>query len=193
MPSTALQSWSAARSIILDEVEAAHRLVRGSGSGLRQVAQQINQAYAVLLSSQFQGFCRDLHTECANHLVASVSSPDLRAILLTNVLSGRKLDSGNPTPGNIGADFKRLGLLLWRAVEAVHSRNTRRHGLVEELIRWRNAIAHNEFAADMLHGGRPRLTLAEVQDWRRACEGLAHAFDGVLHTHLLHKTGTAPW
>jgi hypothetical protein len=37
------------------------------------------------------------------------------------------------------------------------------------------------------------LQLAEVQDWRRACDGLARSFDKVLRAHLLAATGGAPW
>jgi len=61
------------------------------------------------------------------------------------------------------------------------------------LNRWRNAIAHDAFAPDMYKGSRPSLRLAEVQDWRRACDGLARSFDNVRHAHLLAATGVAPW
>src|SRR5579884_2178893 len=64
VPSAAFQEWSTVRAASLDEVENAHRSVGGTGPGRRYATQQINQAYAVLLSSQFQAFCRDLHTEC---------------------------------------------------------------------------------------------------------------------------------
>jgi hypothetical protein len=75
MPSLALQDWSARRAAALDEIEHAHRSVGGTGPGRRYLTQQINQAYAVLLSSEFQGFCRDLHMECADHLVVVIASP----------------------------------------------------------------------------------------------------------------------
>src|SRR5436189_605038 len=117
MPSESLQAWSTGRRAALDEVEAAHRSVGGTGRGRRYLTQQINQAYAVLLSSQFQGFCRDLHTECAECLVAPVTSPVLKEIYRRNLLAGRRLDTGNPTRGNIGADFNRLELPFWAAVD----------------------------------------------------------------------------
>ncbi|HLQ44895.1 MAG TPA: hypothetical protein VK137_09220, partial [Planctomycetaceae bacterium] len=71
--------------------------------------QQLNHAYAVLLSSQFQGFCRSLHAECSGHLLSGVTAPRLKRILSQEFDQGRKLDRGNPNPGNIGADFSRLG------------------------------------------------------------------------------------
>jgi hypothetical protein len=193
MPSLAFQDWSARRTAALDEIEHAHRSVGGTGPGRRYLTQQINQAYAVLLSSQFQGFCRDLHADCADHLVASAVSPVLRATYRRNLLFGRKLDTGNPNPGNIGSDFNRLGLSFWSAVEADHPKNPQRRSALESLNRWRNAIAHNAFAPDMFRGGRPSLHLSEVQDWRRACDGLARSFDNVMRAHLLSATGAAPW
>src|SRR5262245_57711450 len=101
MPSLALQDWSGWRAAELDELEHAHRSVGGTGPGRRYLTQQINQAYAVLLLSQFQGFCRDLHAECVDHLAASVVSPMLLATFRDNLLFGRKLDSGNANVGNI--------------------------------------------------------------------------------------------
>jgi hypothetical protein len=193
MPSLALQEWSARRAELLDEMEHAHRAVGGRGPGRRYLTQQINQAYAVLLSSQFQGFCRDLHEECIKWLVSFAASPVLSTIHQGNLLFSRKLDTGNPTPGNIGSDYGRFAFDFWVAVYAHHPRNRRRRLALEDLNRWRNAIAHSAFEPAMYRGGRPALQLAEVQDWRRACDGLARSFDMVMHDHLLAVTGAAPW
>jgi len=57
----------------LDEIEAAHASVGGTGPGRRYATQQINQAYALLIASQFQGFCHDLHTESGLHRFDEVS------------------------------------------------------------------------------------------------------------------------
>jgi hypothetical protein len=157
------------------------------------LTQQINQAYVVLLSSQFQGFCRDLHEDSVDTLVASIISPTLLAIYRGNLLFGRKLDTGNPSPGNIGSDFNRFGFSFWPTVDADHSRNPQRRRTLATLNRWRNAIAHNTFAPDMYRGGRPSLPLSEVQNWRRACDGLARSFDNIMRAHLLAATGVAPW
>src|SRR4051812_34725088 len=113
MPSLAWQVWSVQRAATLDEIEHAHRAVGGRGPGRRFLTQQINQAYAVLLSSQFQGFCRDLHEECVSWLVSFAASPALAAIHRANLLFGRKLDAGNPNAGNIGSDFNRFEFSLW--------------------------------------------------------------------------------
>jgi hypothetical protein len=193
MPSLALQDWSARRAAALDEIEHAHRTVGGRGPGRRFLTQQINQAYAVLLSSQFQGFCRDLHDDCVNWLVSFAVSPALAVIHRDNLKFGRKLDTGNPSPGNIGSDFNRFALLFWPAVDVDHLRNSQRRVALEDLNRWRNAIAHSAFTPTMYRGGRPALQLSEVHDWRRACDGLGRSFDAVMRAHLLSVTGAAPW
>jgi hypothetical protein len=193
VPSPALEDWWGYRAAALDEIEHAHRAVGGSGPGRRYLTQQLNQAYALLLSSQFQGFCRDLHEDCVDHLVVSVVSPVLLDRYRDNLLFGLKLRTGNPNPGNIAADFNRLGISFWAAVAPNHSRNPQRRRSLETLNGWRNAIAHHDFTPDMYRGTQPSLRLSEVQDWRRACDGLARSFDNVMHAHLLSITGTAPW
>src|SRR5689334_11160543 len=119
MPSLALQSWLTTRAALLDEIESAHRSVGGTGPGRRTATQQLNFAYAVLLSSHFQGFCRDLHSECAFVLASKVTPASLQATIQAEWLRNRKPDQGNPNPGNIGADFNRLGVVLWRSVQTL--------------------------------------------------------------------------
>jgi hypothetical protein len=147
----------------------------------------------VLLSSQFQGFCRDLHEVCVDWVVSFSVTPVLSAIQRDNLLFGRKLDTGNPSPGNIGSDYNRFEIDFWTAVYADHPRNRQRRAALDDLNLWRNAIAHSAFTPAMYRGGRPSLQLAEVQDWRRACDGLARSFDAVMRDHLLAATGAAPW
>jgi hypothetical protein len=193
MPSLSLQKWFTERAVILDDIENAHRAVHGSGPGARAATQQINQAYAVLLSGQFQGFCRDLHSECIDYFVAPVTDPNLRAMLRDNLHFGRKIDRGNPNPGHLGADFTRFNLAFWSLVDAHRPPNPVRKSALEEMNDWRNAIAHQDFTAAMLKAARPNLTLAQVQTWRKACDGLARSFDEVLRDHLRTLTGTVPW
>lgn len=113
MASSALQRWRQERARELDEIATAHAEVGGSNRGRRYATQQINQAYALMVSSQFQGFCRDLQSECVAHLVRQVAAP-FRPMFWSPFVFGRKLDRGNPTPDNIGADFNRLGIKFWR-------------------------------------------------------------------------------
>src|SRR5581483_11432381 len=94
VPSNALVEWRGGRAAALDEIEAAHAHIGGTDRGRRYATQQVNRAYVVLLSAEFQGFCRDLHSECADLFVSPVADPDLRAMLRDNLLFGRKIDRG---------------------------------------------------------------------------------------------------
>jgi hypothetical protein len=191
MPSHSLVRWSRERSDALDEIENAHESVGGIGRGRRYATQQINQAYATLLSGQFQGFCRDLHSECIDHVVATTPA-NLQAILRAQFIWGRLLDKGNPNPGNIGSDFGRFGLAFWTEVRADHHLNERRQEFLEELNAWRNAIAHQDFDPARL-GGTTTLHLATVRQWRSSINHLAVSFDSVMGRYLQTLLGTAPW
>ena len=61
-------------------------------------------------------------------------------------------------------DFNRFGFLFWPAVDADHPRSPQRRLALEDLNRWRNAIAHSAFTPAMYRGGRPSLQLSDVQD-----------------------------
>jgi hypothetical protein len=192
MPSNAWRQWHTVRARELDEVEAAHAHIGGKGRGRRYATQQINRAYAVLLASQFQGFCRDLHTESVDALIAGTVASIFRPAVRREYLWNRSLDRGNASPGNIGADFNRLGLEFWALVYASHGTNSRRRELLEELNTWRNAIAHQSFDPDVL-GGTTILHLPRVRRWRSSCRGLAGSFDRVMGTHIMNTTGSMPW
>src|SRR4051794_35916442 len=111
MPSNAYRRWRTLRAEALDEIAAAHAAVGGTRRGWRFATQEINRAYAVLLASQFQGYSRDLHTECVTGLVATVPA-SMQPILWNEFTWNRQLDRGNAHPGTLGADFGRIGLLL---------------------------------------------------------------------------------
>lgn len=192
MPSLAFESWMTKRAAALGEIDNAHRTLRGSGSGKRITTQQINQAYVMLLSGHFQAYSRDLHSECADALLSGMVSPALRAMMRAELQSHRKLDRGNPNPGNLGADFGRFGIFFWGDIEAADARSAGRKLLLEEMNLWRNAVAHQDFDAAVLRSSGP-LTLAKVRSWRGACHGLADTFDNVMRRFILNITGTAPW
>jgi hypothetical protein len=188
MPSIALQNWISVRLPMLNEIEQAHQAVGGSGRGRRYATQQINHAYTVLLSSQFQGFCRDFHTECVDAYVR-VTPASLQYIIHDGLLRDRRLDRGNPNPGNIGADFGRFRLLFWQEVYAHDTRNNGRRLLLEELNEWRNAIAHQDFTRI----GNVAIQLQQVRRYRGSCEALIGTFDKVMESHLTSQLGVAPW
>src|SRR5262249_49369349 len=141
---------------------------------------------------QLQGFCRDLHSECVDFLVQSIVPAALRSVLREEFRFNRSLDRGNANPSAIGSDFGRLGVNFWRQVYAQDPRNARRRERLEELNRWRNAIAHHDFDPVLLRG-HATLHPPRVRSWRRVCSRLARAFDDVLLAYLTTTTGTTPW
>ena len=146
-----------------------------------------------MLSSQFQGFCRDLHDECINVFAANVQPAGVQRTVSQLLVMNRKLDRGNPTPGNIGEDFSRFGLQnFWDLVRAGHRHVANWRGRLELLNHWRNAIAHQDFNPQRLLG-ITTLTLNHVRQFRNACNGLSRMFDLVMYNHLSQTFGNAPW
>ena len=191
MPSNSLLQWRGQRAAALDEILAAHNRVGGTSRGRRYATQQINRAYAVLLSSEFQGFCRDLYSEAVDHVVAA-APPHLHGLVRAQFHWGQPFGRGNPQAGAIGADYGRLGFLFWDAAYAIHAHNRRRKAMLDELMVWRNAISHNDFDPAVF-GPDPALHLQQVRRWRSALNGLCEGFDRVLRDRLTALLGVAPW
>ena len=191
MPSNSWIRWGGERADALDEIENAHSMVGGTEKGRRYATQQINYSYAALLSSHFQGFCRDLHSECIDHIVAIIPA-QLQGFLRAEFIWNRTLGRSNPHPGAIGSDFNRLGVDFWTEVYALDARNERRRELLQELIDWRNAIAHQDFDP-VAPGGIPTLHLARVRGWRSAVNAPARSFDQAMYNYLQALLGGAPW
>lgn len=188
--SASLQRWLHHRIVELDRIEAAHRAVGGSKRGRRWATGHINQAYVVLLSSHFQGFCRDLHSECIDRLARSITPTALQGTLRSELFFARKLDRGNPTPGNIGSDFNRLGVSFWPEMRRRNVLNRTRQSRLDQLSRWRNAVAHQDFPLTLT----PHfVTMRTIRSWRRACDALAHSSDTVMRDYLTEVTGLEPW
>ncbi len=193
MPSHSYREWLSKRARALDEIEAGHASIGGTGPGRRYATQQINQAYALLVASQFQGFCRDLHTESVAGLMAYIKPPSLvRHLVQAGFTKGRQLDTKNAQPGSLGADYGLLGIKLWDEVDKHDAKNKHRRGELESLNKWRNAIAHQSFE-EVSPGAEPNLTLQQVRRWRSVCRRLARSFDEVMRVYLESLTGRTPW
>ena len=192
MPSRSLSRWRAVASLELDELRAAHSAIGGTGRGRRYATRQINYTYAVLLASQFQRFCRDLHSEAVDFLVGSVPAP-MRTMIRDNLTDFRRLDRQNAQPGSIGADFGRLGFIFWDSVRVQSRRHSDDRDSLDALNAWRNAIAHQDFDPAKLGGASSGLRLSQIQRWRSACNRSASVFDVVVRDHLTSVVGVAPW
>ena len=192
MSSTSYYRWKTTRSDALDEMAQAHVAIGGSNRGRRYATQQINRSFAVLLASQFQGFCRDLHSESVDYLASGLTPASLRPIVRTEFLWNRQLDRGNAQSGSLGSDFGRLGVDFWRQVENHHPTNQARKSALDLLNDWRNAIVHQDFKPGKF-GSHTNLRLATVQQWRRDCGRLAWSFDEVMRQHIESLTSATPW
>lgn len=191
MSSKAYRRWISTRAAELDQMENAHSAVGGKVRGRRYTTDQINHAYAVLLASQFQGFCKDLHSESVEALTGVIEPLILRPVIRRELTRERKLDRGNANPGNLGEDFGRLGVAFWSEVEKLSPKNAARNKALETLNHWRNAIVHQDLASPRL--GSSKLRLAQVRIWRVACGKLAWSFDRVMQERIIIVTGKSPW
>src|SRR5438094_675447 len=81
MPSDALLAWQTDRIPRLQNVEADCLHLEALHAANPNRVQEYIRSYAVLLSSEFQGFCRDLHDESTTKLVATVNPITLRGVL----------------------------------------------------------------------------------------------------------------
>src|SRR6266542_4444540 len=184
MPSTAYRQWRTVRARALNDSARARDLAAGAAGGRRARNQQIIQSYTVLLASHFQGFCRDLHTECIDPIMRVLAPPPTLELLLRLELTrGRQLDRGNAQPSSLGADFGRLGIRFWNALHAQDPASVAWQQDLELLNEWRNAIAHQDFTSPTL-GGTINLRLVQVRQWRSSCSGLARTIDEVLRRHM---------
>ncbi|MBX3275622.1 MAG: hypothetical protein KF729_35510 [Sandaracinaceae bacterium] len=146
----------------------------------------------LLLSAQFQRFCRDLHSESFAWILSQQTmQPGVDTTLLAVLTSGRALDRGNPSPDNILRDFRPICPLFWDDVGRHSSHSPGRRKKLELLNEWRNAIAHHDFTKP--NASSETIWLKPVQGWRRACNGLAISFDAVVRSSLERLVGTAPW
>jgi len=209
MASQALLQWQTERRDALDEIEEAHAAVGGHGPGRRRATQQVNQACVVLLTSQFQGYCRDLHSEAMTAVSDALQPPGhppppagVLLVVRNSLTRGRKVDRGNPNPGHLGSDFGHLfgatGQKFWDEV-AAHDPlyNPGRQAKLDALCSWRNAIAHQDLARtdlpDLDPTGRKVLRLSDFRTWRRALLHLAISFDVVVGNQVQALTGRSPW
>jgi hypothetical protein len=192
MPSDALLAWQIDRVPRLQNVEADCVHLDALHATDPDRVQEYIRSYTVLLSSEFQGFCRDLHTECADKLVDSVNPIALRAVLRAQCIYARRLDTGNPNAGNLGADFNRYVFDLWPAVLQLDPAHAGAQRRIAMLNAWRNAIAHCDYDPAEL-GGTITVTIPQVRVWRTNCDALAIAFDTVMRNHLQAMTGVLPW
>lgn len=196
MTSAALVDWSTTRATRLDNLLAAHRALGGGTPGRKWLTVEINHSLIVRLASEFQGFCRDLHDEAIAAVLREkfpydyAMGPLVRALLENS----RKLDSGNASWGNVGADFARLGISLKDELSERYPRKYPKWVTkLDRLNDARNAIAHDDRTrlADCI-AVQP-LTLSTFHSWRSALTEVASGLDAVVGAYLKDLNGRRPW
>jgi hypothetical protein len=187
MPSGAYKTWTTTRKGELNKMEWTHRAIGGTKRGRRYATEHVNQAYVVAVASQFQGYCRDLHTESVDHVVQMLIPPNFQAPVRTLLTQKLELKRSNAQPDSIGKDFNRFGIDFWTEVIRHDPHNEVRKTQLWELNALRNAIVHQDFTSSAV------LRLQQVKKWRRVCERLAQSFDEVMRHYLQNLTGRSPW
>ncbi len=184
MPSRSLSQWRADRMARLSQIDA-QCVACAAIPANPQLIDENCRAYILLLSAHFQGFCRDLYTECAQ-IVASRVRLTLRVLVQEQFTARCQLDHGNPNIDNLKKDFGRFGLILRMAVH--DPANQLRLGHLNALNEWRNIAAHH---GTVPPAGLP--SLATIQGWRDSCDGLANSLDDIMYNHLRRILRRRPW
>ncbi|HEY1786186.1 MAG TPA: hypothetical protein VGG30_11575, partial [Pirellulales bacterium] len=153
------------------------------------LAEESLQGYVMLVSGHFQGFCRDLYTECAQLCAAAVPAT-MRTTIQAQFAAGLELNQRNPTRENIRDDFERFGFHLDLGAAAPGNPQNLIH--LQHLNYWRNHAAHQK-ATPPPAAVPAVLTLADIQAWRASCDGLAISLDDIMERELTAILGVAPW
>lgn len=185
MPSASLLRWQNDRMPRLTEIETQCAASLVLAPPQPNLVEENLRGYVLLLSAHFQGFCRDLYTECA-YVVVSKLRPTLRVLIQAQFTAHRKLDHGNPNVQHLKDDFERFDFTLDLA--SADPANPARLTDLGLLNRWRNIAAHH----GTVPGGAP-LSLPAVRAWRNSCDGLATSLDEVMYNQLLRILRRAPW
>jgi hypothetical protein len=189
VPSAALIRWQNDRMSRLNEVDAHCAFVLGLTPSNPRFLDETLRGFVLHLSAHFQGFCRDLYTECSQIWIAAIPA-GLQATAQAQFSAELALAKRNPSYDNIKRDFNRFGFLL--NLPAAHAMGPQQVTDLGHLNDWRNKAAHQ--GTQPLGGGVPAaLTVPIVQGWRVSCDGLATSLDSIMHAELLHIMGIAPW
>jgi hypothetical protein len=185
MPSVSHQVWLTDRMLSLQEIDTQFGTSLALAPPNPRLSEENLRGYIVLLSAHFQGFCRDLYTECAQIVAATLPFP-LQVVAQTQFTASLALDRGNPNRISIQRDFDRFGTPL--DLDGADPANHARLIDLRNLNEWRNIVAHHNAVPP---GGLP--SQADLQRWRNSCDGLATSLDGIMYHELQSILATAPW
>jgi hypothetical protein len=187
MPSAALLKWQNERLPSLAHVDTQCAASVAAVPANPALIDENHRGYVLLLAAHFQGFCRDLHTECAQ-IIASKVRPSLEILFQSQFSARRELDRGNANAKSIIEDFSRFGFNMKTQLNGIAGAVAPKANL-HTLDEWRNAAAHHNTS---LPPGGP-LTVLLIRGWRNSCNLLATAFDNILYTQLRARLRRQPW
>jgi len=189
VPSAAFTLWQHDRMPRLSDVDVHCAGVLALAPPNPTFLDETLRGFVLHLSAHFQGFCRDLYTECSQIWIAAIPA-GFQATAQAQFSARLALEKGNPNHNTIKKDFNRFGFLL--NLQAANPAGPQQVTDLGHLNSWRNKAAHQ--GTRPLGGGVPAtLTLPIVQGWRGSCDVLATSLDDILHAELLRIMGVAPW
>src|SRR5271170_5802963 len=111
VPSAALTRWLNDRMPRLNEVDAHCTAILALVPSNPTFFDETLRGFVLHLSAHFQGFCRDLYTECSQIMIAAIPA-GLQATSQVQFSSQLALEKRNPNHDTIKQDFNRFGFLL---------------------------------------------------------------------------------
>jgi hypothetical protein len=196
MPSRALIEWQNCRLPRLNQVDAQNATITALVPPNADLADENLRGYVMLLAAHFQGFCRDLHSECILAVANAVPVP-MTYMFQKLCQQSRELDRANAKYSAIKADFARFDFDLTVALTtdpavapAIQAANAGHITRINHLNAWRNYAAHHN-ALPPPHGGP--FILPTVQFWKNSCIALATELDRIMYNQLQVLTSVAPW
>lgn len=187
MPSASLTKLQQTRLSSLSHIEAQCAACVASAPPNIPLIDENLRGYVLLLAAHFQGFCRDLHTECAQ-IIASKVRKSLEILFQTQFTARRELDRGNANAKSIIEDFNRFDFAMKAQLNGIVGASALKKSLYE-LNEWRNAAAHHNTA---LPTSGP-LAVPLIRGWHNACDSLATAMDRILYTQVKAQLRRQPW
>src|SRR4051794_40067839 len=100
MPSASLLHWQNDRMPRLTLIDGQSAAVVGAVPPNPQLIDESLRSYVMVLSAHFQGYCRDLYTECAQIVVRRIR-PSLQVLVQDQFTSHLRIDHGNPNLKNL--------------------------------------------------------------------------------------------
>jgi hypothetical protein len=188
----ALRKWRSNRLTRLDLVLAAHPHAAGSRTD-PAVAPEWTRALVLIVASEFQGFCRDLHDDAAEAIARGVVSDDrrIRDIIISGLTVNRGLNRRGADVQTLEDDFLRLGMALWPSLSKQHPIAA---PVWLEALRYlhkaRNGVVHDDLTSVAIaQAAGWTLQIDTVRRWRKLVNEIAEAMGCIVNQELAESFG----